>query len=293
LPTSDFRDCPEWVSGDLYIGGIGLAKGYWKDAQKTDAAFVTCPDTGERLYKTGDLGRYLPDGNIEFLGREDNQVKVNGYRIELGDIEVAIVQHPMVKTAIAAAVGERNHKQLVAYVLLEDTAKTAALRQDRSAADSLSAEVQQAIRRQLPSYMMPSTFVLLDEIPLTANGKVDRGALPVPELAREATKQYQAPDNEVEAALCRMWQQLLQVERVGTRDNFFESGGDSLLASRAVGMIRREFGLGERLNIKSFFEAPTVSAVAAHICARLELNALDDTLRALTDKQEEVEEGLI
>lgn len=288
----DFRDCPEWVPGDLYIGGIGLAKGYWKDSQKTNAAFVTCPETGERLYKTGDLGRYLPDGNIEFLGREDNQVKINGYRIELGDIEAAIVQHPKVKLAIAAAVGERNRKQLVAYVMLEDAVRKQ-LHQDRAGIDTLDAQVQQMVRAQLPAYMLPAAFVLLDDIPLTANGKVDRKALPVPEIHRESASAYVAPRNEVEAELCQMWQQLLKLERVGVGDNFFELGGDSLMASRTVGMIRSRFGLGEQFRIRSFFEAPTVQAIAANVTACRELLAIEERLRELESAPEDVEEGLM
>ena len=288
----DFRDCPEWVPGDLYIGGIGLAKGYWKDDQKTDATFVTCPHSGERLYKTGDLGRYLPDGNIEFLGREDNQVKVNGYRIELGDIEAAMVQHPEVKLAIAAAVGERNRRQLVAYVVLEDATRRR-LHQDRAGLDALAAQVQQRVREQLPAYMLPAAFVLLDAVPLTANGKVDRKALPVPDIHRTSDKVYAPPTSEVELALCQIWQQLLQVERVGIGDNFFELGGDSLLASRAVGMIRSKFGLGEQFRIRSFFEAPTVEAIAAIVSGCLERGAIQEALRALENTHEEVEEGLV
>ena len=288
----DFRDCPEWVPGDLYIGGIGLAKGYWKDSLKTDAAFVTCPQSGERLYKTGDLGRYLPDGNIEFLGREDNQVKINGYRIELGDIEAAMVKHPNVKLAIAAALGERNRKQLVAYVVLEDAVRNQ-LQRDRSGIEALSAEVQQRVRDELPAYMMPAAFVLLDDIPLTANGKVDRKALPIPEIRRESARAYMPPTNEVEATLCDIWQQQLRLESVGISDNFFELGGDSLMASRTVGMIRGRFGLGDQFRIRSFFETPTVQAIAANVSACLEVLAIEETLRDLSDACEEIEEGLV
>lgn len=292
VKKADFRDCPDWVPGDLYIGGIGLAKGYWKDAAKTDAAFVICPLTGERLYKTGDLGRYLPDGDIEFLGREDNQVKINGYRIELGEIESAMAKHPMVKLAIAAAVGERNRRQLVAYVMLEEAVRKQLIN-DRAAIEALSAEVQQSVRQELPAYMMPAAFVLIDEVPLTVNGKVDRKALPVPEVQREPGTAHVPPGNEVEAALCEIWQQQLRVERVGIEDNFFELGGDSLLASRTVGAIRTRFGLGDQFRIRSFFEAPTVRATAANVSACLEVRAIEDRLRDLSTTAEEVEDGMI
>ncbi|MCQ4163607.1 non-ribosomal peptide synthetase [Tahibacter harae] len=288
-----WRDCPEWVPGDLYIGGVGLAHGYWKDAVKTEASFVTDPHTGERLYRTGDLGRYLPDGNIEFLGREDNQVKVNGYRIELGDIETAMLAHPEIRTAIAAAVGERNRRQLVAYVQLRDAARQQQLRADRAALDALSAEVQQLLRERLPAYMMPAAFVLIDAVPLSANGKVDRKALPAVELQREARREYRAPADAVESAVCTMWQQLLSLPQVGAEDNFFEIGGDSLLASRAVGLIRNHYGLGEQFRIRSFFENPTVQAVAAQVSALLQQRSLQQALRQLDDAQAEVEEGLL
>jgi amino acid adenylation domain-containing protein len=193
---------PLWVPGELYIGGLGLARGYWRDEAKTAAAFVTRPATGERLYRTGDLGRWLPDGTIEFLGREDLQVKINGYRIELGEIEAALARCPGVEaavvTALAAGGGPPNRRQLAAYVVLRpeagrepagtvgspDPAGAAGRPAPRARpAAAAAAELRALLRRQLPEFMVPAHFTFLDRLPLTANGKVDRAALPRPAAA--------------------------------------------------------------------------------------------------------------
>ena len=172
------RPRPEWVPGELHISGSGVAMGYWRDEEKTRAAFVTHPVTGQRLYRCGDLGRYLPDGNIEFLGRQDFQVKVHGYRIELGEIEAAIANHPEVSEAVVLAVGEaRGEKRLVAYVV-----PTAAEQSPEGLARSLRAYVA----AKLPSYMVPAAVVPLEAMPLTVNGKLDRKALPAPARASRA-----------------------------------------------------------------------------------------------------------
>ncbi len=158
--------CPVWVPGQLYISGVGLAKGYFRDEDKTNASFIRHPRTGERLYRTGDLGRYLPDGNIEFLGREDFQVKVQGYRIELGEIESAIAQHPQVLDAVAMVVADQEDKQrIVAYVVLQSEGLE-------------PEELHQYLLSKIPSYMVPSAICMMDSLPLTANGKVDRKGLP-------------------------------------------------------------------------------------------------------------------
>jgi len=164
---------PTWVPGQLYIGGVGLAQGYWRDEAKTAASFIVHPRTGEQLYRTGDLGRYLPDGNIEFLGREDFQVKVQGHRIELGEIEAALSQHPAVRAGVVVALGEpRGDKRLVGYVVAGD------------GQPPTTDELRAFLRAKLPEYMVPPTFVTLDALPLTPNGKVDRRALPAPEQVR-------------------------------------------------------------------------------------------------------------
>ena len=148
--NSDLTPCPDWVPGELYIGGIGVAVGYWRDEEKTNASFITHPRTGERLYRTGDLGRYLPDGNIEFMGREDFQVKIQGFRVELGDIEAALEAHPQVRNTVVIASGpDRGNKRLIAYVVPEGT---------RPSDD----ELRSWLGDKLPEYMVPSAFVELD-----------------------------------------------------------------------------------------------------------------------------------
>ena len=242
---------PTWVVGALYIGGVGLAKGYWRNEDETRARFIEHPQTGERLYRTGDLGRYLPDGNIEFLGREDFQVKVQGYRIELGEIESVLANRERVQAAVVAAIGpERGDKRLVAYVVPT---------LDTDAAE-LVRQLPTSLRGVLPSYMVPSAFVALQALPLTPNGKVDRKALPAPEGRAALGETYVAPRTPVEAVLAGIWAAVLRVDRVGVHDSFFELGGDSLLATRVVFRVREEFG-GE-LPIRALFEKPTVAELA-------------------------------
>jgi yersiniabactin nonribosomal peptide synthetase len=246
------NNVPDGVAGQLYIGGAGLALGYWRDERKTAAAFVTHPRTGERLYRTGDLGRYLPDGNIEFLGRADFQVKIQGYRIELGEVESALLAHPGVQGATVIARGEKHGRQLVAYIIA-DAAATAA-------------DLQSFLRGKLPSYMVPAQFVLLERFPLTANGKVDRNALLA--LAPQGTVAAQAgqpPGSEQEAALVRIWEEVLGISPIGIHDDFFELGGQSLAAIQVMTRIAQRFGL--RLPLAALFEGATVARLAARLAA--------------------------
>ncbi|HLJ89395.1 MAG TPA: amino acid adenylation domain-containing protein [Candidatus Angelobacter sp.] len=244
--------CPVWTPGDLFIGGIGLAAGYWKDKEKTDASFITHPGTGERLYRTGDLGRWLPDGNIEFLGREDFQVKVQGHRIELGEIETALLQHPSVKAAVVSAVGERRgNKRLVAYVVPNEGVACEA------------EDLVAFLREKLPAYMVPSAFVPLASLPLTANGKVDRSGLPsLDHLLVEADQQgFVAARDPLESGLADIWKEVLKVDRVGMHDNFFHLGGHSVLAVRLMAQVERRLGVD--LPISALFENPTVERMAS------------------------------
>ena len=206
-----FEPRPVWTPGPLYIGGAGLAKGYWRDEEQTARSFITHPRTGERLYRTGDLGRYLPDGNIEFLGRKDLQVKIQGYRVELGEIEAALKEHPAVREGVATAIGElRGSKRLVAYVVPHQ-GQSPAIR-----------ELRQHLQEKLPQYMLPSAFVLLEALPLTPNGKVDRRALPSPDqIPLETEGDFVEPRDALELELTQMWKDLLGIQRVGMRDNFF------------------------------------------------------------------------
>jgi acyl carrier protein len=244
---------PVWVPGNLHIGGIGLAKGYWRDDLKTNASFVAHPVTGERLYRTGDLGRYLPDGNIEFLGREDFQVKVQGHRIELGEIEIHLQAHESVEAA-AVVVREDipGEKRLVGYVVA------------KAGMNVEIASLRTYLRAKLPEYMVPAIFVRLDALPLTANGKWNRADLPAPtsvnRLRRETAERPKSP---VEQRLAAMVGKLLGVEEIGVDDNFFMLGGYSLLGTRLIGRVRDAFGV--ELTLQAFFEAPTIAEMGAQI----------------------------
>jgi len=244
------QTCPVWVVGQLYIGGVGLAKGYWRDEEKTQRSFINHPDTAERLYRTGDMGRYLPDGNIEFLGREDSQVKVHGYRIELGEIETALAEHESVRAVVVSAVGERQaNKHLVAYVVAE-------------AGPELSAgALGRFLRGKLPEYMVPTTFVFMESLPLNANGKIDRRSLPAPDKARASNDDvFMLPRTPEEGVLAQMCAQVLGIEEVGIYDNFFELGGDSVLATRLFYQLREAFNV--ELPLAVLFTSPTVADLA-------------------------------
>jgi len=239
--------CPDWVPGQLYLGGIGLARGYWKDEARTRESFLVHPRTGERLYRTGDRGRWLPDGNVELLGREDLQIKIQGYRVEPGEIETALARHPAVREAVVTAVGEpRGHKRLVAYVVLRHPAEPA--------------ELRAWLEARLPDYMVPHLYVPLAKLPLTANGKVDRRALPAPEPARRPSRAPAAPRTPTEARMARLWEEVLGVSPVGLGDELFSLGGDSLLALRLLDAIERE--MGRRLPLAALFQEATVEKLA-------------------------------
>ncbi|MBD1938350.1 non-ribosomal peptide synthetase [Microcoleus sp. FACHB-68] len=248
--------CPVWVPGQLYIAGIGLAQGYWRDEIKTAASFFTHPRTGEKLYRTGDLGRFLPDGNIEFLGRQDFQVKVGGYRIELGEIESVLMQHPAVREAVVTTFGEQQNKRLVAYIIPESSSSI-------SEASSFK-ELQNFLKEKLPEYMVPATFMKLDTLPLTSNGKVDRKALPAPNFIKsELDENFVAPQTPVEERLARIWSELLSLEQVGIYDSFFELGGNSLLATQLLTRLRETFQV--ELPLRDLFEVQTISGLCEKI----------------------------
>jgi len=240
---------PVWVPGEIYIGGDGVADGYFRDPERTAERFVRSPRTGERLYRTGDIGRLLPDGAIEFLGREDAQVKVQGFRIELGEIERALERAPGVRAAVVVPVGERHGaKSLIAYVVPADASA-------RPDADDL----RRSVAATLPAYMVPTRLLFVEGLPLTANGKVDRGALARFDAGERPA--FVAPRNPAEAALAALWSEVLGVERIGVHDDFFALGGHSLLAVRLGALIaarsRRELSIGALLS------HPTLAAQAA------------------------------
>src|SRR4030088_1782543 len=224
---------PVGVSGEIHIGGAGVARGYLHRAELTSERFIASPFVaGERLYRTGDLGRYLADGTIEYLGRNDHQVKIRGFRIELGEIEARLSSYPGVGEAVVVAREEAGEKRLVAYYT--------------QAGDGAGVEVD-GLRGHLcsvlPDYMVPAAYVRLDALPLTPNGKLDRQALPAPEGDAYARRGYEAPVGAVEETLASIWSEVLGHERVGRHDNFFELGGHSLLAVRLISRVRQDLGV--------------------------------------------------
>ena len=246
-----WQECPVWVTGELFIGGVGLADGYWRDEEKTASRFVTHPVTGERLYRTGDLGRWRPDGTIEFLGREDFQVKVGGYRIELGEIEAALARHPGVAAAVATALGDRHHRRLVAYVVPADESA------DREA---LTAEVREQAAETLPSYMVPQFVLALDRLPLSANGKVDRNLLPDPAKLGAGGEAPTGEASETALLLARLIGEVLEQPGVGPFDNFFAVGGDSITGIQIVSRANAE---GIEITPADLFAHQIVAELAA------------------------------
>src|SRR6185437_3988666 len=249
---------PIGVAGEIYVGGAGVARGYLNRPELTGERFLPDPFSTEpnaRMYKTGDLGRWRADGAIEYLGRNDEQVKIRGYRIELGEIEAALLRQEAVKEAVVLArEDEPGEKRLVGYVVARDRAATAS-------AAALSAEVlREHLKGVLPQYMVPSAFVVLETLPLTTNGKLDRRALPAPDQSSYSSREYEAPRGEVEEVLAGIWQELLKVERVGRNDNFFELGGHSLLIVQLLERLRR---VGLSGQMRAVFDSPTLSGLAS------------------------------
>jgi len=245
---SQLQPAPVGVTGEVYIGGDGVARGYLNHPGQTAARFVPHPfgaKPGARLYRTGDLARFLANGNIEYAGRNDFQVKIRGYRIELGEIEHALAQHPHVKDAVVLL-----SKRLMAYVVLNE-GKTATAKQ-----------LKEFLSERLPEYMLPSSFVVLDALPLTTTGKVDRNALP-DQIGVETEETYLAPRTALEQVLAGIFSEVLSRERVGINDSFFDLGGHSLLATQVLSRVRDAFQL--ELPLRKLFKAPSVAGLAASI----------------------------
>jgi len=237
--------CPLWVPGHIYISGMGLAKGYWQDEQRTQSNFFEHPRMGEKLYHTGDLGRLLANGEIEFLGREDLQVKFKGYRIELGEIEAILTQHPQLKAAIAQIWQEH----LICYVI----------RQPQQTISPL--ELRTFLEEKLPSYMIPTSYIFLDQLPLSANGKVDRKTLkPTKKISANETRLNYQPTTEVEKTLVSLVQEIFEVSPIGIHDHFFEVGATSLHLVRLHSRLQTE--ISRDIPIVELFRHPTVGALA-------------------------------
>ncbi|MEH1833146.1 MAG: phosphopantetheine-binding protein, partial [Nostoc sp.] len=220
------------IPGELYIGGDGLARGYLKQPELNSEKFIPNPfsqQEGTSLYKTGDLARYRRDGNIEFLGRIDHQVKVRGFRVELGEIEAVLNSHCQIQQTVVIATEDNNgNKRLVAYVVSDN--------------ELLSGhELREFLKQKLPQYMVPSTFVTLDTLPLTPNGKVDHKALPAPSGEISQEHEYVAPRTPGEEIIANIFADVLDIEVVGINDNFFSLGGHSLLATQLISRLRQSF----------------------------------------------------
>ncbi|MBE8987319.1 amino acid adenylation domain-containing protein [Nostoc sp. LEGE 12450] len=248
---------PVGVPGELHIGGAGLARGYFNQSKLTTEKFIHNPfncDSESRLYKTGDLARYLSNGNIEYLGRLDNQVKIRGFRIELGEIEALLAQHPTIQQNVVIARADNSENQrLVAYILPHPKQAPT------------TDELRQFLKQKLPEYMVPSAFILLDTLPLTPNGKIDRRALPAPDSTRlDSENTYVAPRDEIELQLTKIWEQVLGIQPIGVRDNFFELGGHSILAVKLFWQIEKTFN--KNLPLAILFQSGTVEAIAKIIC---------------------------
>lgn len=247
------RLVPVGVIGEICISGAGIAKGYHNRPELTAEKFVSNPfndQPGVMMYRTGDWGRWLPDGNIEYLGRMDEQVKIRGYRIELGEIETVLQQSQLVSKAVVLAKQDKEgNKRLVAYVVSKDVFQKELL--------------ISFLKATLPDYMVPGLWVEMEDLPLTPNGKIDKKALPDPDALELLSNQYVAPRTELEIQLADIWKEILSIERVGVQDNFFELGGHSLLVMRLISSIRRELKI--ELSIATFFELGTIEELANYI----------------------------
>lgn len=253
---------PIGVSGELYLSGAGLARGYLNREELTKEKFIPnvfSNQPNERLYRTGDLVRYRADGNLEYLGRMDHQIKIRGFRIELGDIESTLMKHPDVHEAVVVAreFNSANDLRLVAYVTTKNAIKPSKVKQEKSEYSQLIRDLRVYLQQKLPEYMIPSFLIPLEQIPLTANGKMDRQALPQPQIIQES---HVAPRNEMEEKLAAIWRDVLHLESVGVEDHFLDVGGQSILATQILVRMRSEFQID--LTQRMVFEASTIAEQA-------------------------------
>ncbi|OBA07768.1 non-ribosomal peptide synthetase, partial [Bacillus subtilis] len=249
---ADMKPVPIGVPGEIFISGAGIARGYLNRPELTAEKFVEHPfAAGEKMYKTGDVARWLPDGNIEYLGRIDHQVKIRGYRIEIGEVEAAILQSESVKEAVVIAIEEEGSKQLCAYLSGDDSLNTAQLKRH--------------LLNKLPAYMIPAYFVQLEKMPITANGKIDRKALPAPEGNRLTGTEYAAPETLIEKHLAEIWKNILALSDPGIKDNFFDVGGHSLKVLQVIHQINASMGI--KMHYQAVYDFPTIETMARAIQA--------------------------
>ncbi|MDJ0508497.1 MAG: amino acid adenylation domain-containing protein, partial [Crocosphaera sp.] len=245
---------PIGVAGELYIGGEGLACGYLNQLELTKKKFINNPFGPGKLYKTGDLARYLPDGNIEFLGRIDNQVKLRGFRIELGEIETILTQHFQVREAkVMLREDSYKNRRLVAYIIPNSS---------QISSSEMLPKIREYLKQQLPNYMIPSALIVLETFPLTPNGKIDYRAFPKPDFST-LKRDYISPSTPEEKILANLWSQVLKIEKIGINDNFFELGGHSLLATQLISLVRDTFEV--EIAISVLFECSTIAQLSKHL----------------------------
>ena len=273
LDTSS-QPVPVGVTGELCIGGVQLARGYLNEPGLTARQFRVDPfsDRPGRIYHTGDLCRWLPDGRIEYLGRMDEQVKIRGYRIELGEIEKSLQSTGKIEqVAVVAKPNAIGNLQLVAYVVAEEFNQQ---------------ELVDLLKKRLPDYMIPSVWVRLEQMPLTPNGKTDRKQLPDPSTTEQLSEQYVEAVTEIEKQLVQIWQELLGIEKIGTRDNFFELGGHSLLAVRLVSAIRKSIGI--EIGVADVFQYPTVKSLGENLNGRNDIYQLLPVIKSIQPRPEQI-----
>jgi amino acid adenylation domain-containing protein len=276
------RPLPLGAVGEIYIAGTGVARGYVRRGEMTAQRFVANPfdgGKGGRMYKTGDLGRWQSDGTLQYLGRNDDQVKIRGYRIELGEIEAQLAGHESVLKVVVVAVEDApGRKRLVAYVTKNESGE---LDVD---------ELRTYLKHRLPEHMLPAAFVVLDSLPLTPSGKVDRRSLPSPTMDAYAARDYEAPEDEIEKAVAEIWQSLLKVERVGRHDDFFDLGGHSLIATRVTARLRET--LRADVPLRTVFDAPTLVQFADEVRVLLQPSQTSSTDAGASDLLQTLRRGV-
>ena len=252
----NLKPLPIGIPGELHTAGAGLARGYLNQPELTAERFIAHPfsdNATDRLYKTGDLARWLPDGNVAFMGRVDNQVKIRGFRVELGEIENALTSHDTVQQSVVIAKEIQGSNQLIAYYATENAIEIEA------------DELTNFLRESLPDYMLPSTFVYLEEIPLTPHGKVDRNTLQKRSVTLSSNQEYIAAESELEQQIVSVWQELLDMDNVGLNDNFFDLGGHSLLAVQLTSQLNQQIDIDREINVADIFKYPTVKELVAYL----------------------------